>query len=85
MKTLVTTLTERGQVSVPSAIRKKLHLKPGQHLVWQAVGDSECRVIVEEANHKPRGARAMLGFGKQFRETKSTAEWMKELREGEEL
>jgi len=85
MKTLVTTLTERGQVSVPSAIRKKLHLKPGQHLVWQAMNDSECRVVVQEAEHKPRGARAMLGFGKQFGPQKSTAEWMKELREGEEL
>ena len=85
MKTLTTTLTERGQVSVPSAIRKKLHLKPGQHLIWQAVTESECRVVVEEAIRKPRGAKAMLGYAKTFRETKSTAEWMKELREGEEL
>ena len=85
MKTLTTTLTERGQVSVPSAIRKKMHLQPGQHLIWQAVTDSECRVVVEETARKPRGARAMLGYGKTFRETKSTAEWMKELREGEEL
>jgi len=85
MKTLTTTLTERGQVSVPSAIRKKLHLKPGQHLIWQAVTDSECRVVVEEATHKPRGARAMLGYGKRFGPQKSTAEWMKELREGEEV
>ncbi len=85
MKTLVTTLTERGQTSVPSAIRQKLHLKPGQHLTWQAVTDHECRVIVQEANHKPRGAKAMLGYGKRFGPQKSTAEWMKELREGEEL
>jgi len=84
MKTLTTTRMERGQVSVPSAIRKKMHLQPGQHLIWQAVTDSECRVVVV-ASHKPRGARAMLGYGKTFRETKSTAEWMKELREGEEL
>jgi len=85
MKTLTTTLTERGQVSVPSAIRKKLHLKPGQHLIWQAVTDSECRVVVEEQTRKPRGARAMLGYGKRFGPQKTTAEWMKELREGEEL
>lgn len=85
MKTLTTTLTERGQVSVPSAIRKKMHLKPGQHLIWQAVTDSECRVVVEETTRKPRGAKAMLGFGKQFGPQKTTEEWMKELREGEEL
>ncbi len=85
MKTLITTLTERGQVSVPSAIRKKMHLKPGQHLIWQAVTDSECRVVVEKASHKPRGARAMLGYGKRFGPQKSTDEWMKELREGEVL
>jgi hypothetical protein len=32
---------------------------------------------------EPRGAKAMLGFAKRFRPTRSTQEWMDELREGE--
>lgn len=31
----------------------------------------------------PKGAKAMLGFAATFRTTKTTAEWMEELREGE--
>ena len=82
MKTLVTTVTERGQVSVPAAIRKELHLEPGTKLVWQTVSDHECRV---ETQHEPDpvGAVAMRGYAKRFRKTRLTSDWMKELRNGE--
>lgn len=29
-----TTVTERGQISIPSLIRKKYHLKPGMGIEW---------------------------------------------------
>jgi hypothetical protein len=32
---------------------------------------------------KPQGAMAMLGFAKRFRPTRTTEEWMAELREAE--
>lgn len=32
--TYQTVLTERGQISVPSAIRKRYRLKPGMGLIW---------------------------------------------------
>jgi AbrB family looped-hinge helix DNA binding protein len=41
-----TKLTSQGQVSVPAAVRKALHLMPGSVLVWSQDGG---RVIVERA------------------------------------
>lgn len=29
-----TTITERGQISIPSTLRKKYHLKPGMGMMW---------------------------------------------------
>ena len=83
MKTHVTTLTERGQISIPADFRADLGLLPGQKLLWSASGDHALLLTVCETP-RPKGAMAMLGYAKTFRETKSTAEWMKELREGEE-
>ena len=41
-----TKLTSQGQVSVPAAVRKALHLMPGSVLVWSQDGE---RIIVERA------------------------------------
>ena len=46
MKNLQTKLTTQGQVSVPAAVRKHLHLIPGSVLVWTQEGD---HVVVERA------------------------------------
>ncbi len=79
----VTVVTDRGQVSIPAHLRRELSLSKGQRLVWEKVGDRELRVLVlEEA--VPRGPHAMLGFARRLhKEPKRTAEWMRELREGE--
>ncbi len=84
MNTRTTVVTERGQVSIPAAIRKELGLKPGQPLVWEKLSDRECLVRVPRKK-KPLGAKAMLGFAARFRGEKGrpTAEWMTELRAGE--
>ncbi len=84
MKAQTTVVTERGQVSIPAAIRKALGLKPGQRLVWEKLSDRECLVRVP-SKKKPLGAKAMLGFAARFRSEKgrSTAEWMADLRAGE--
>jgi AbrB family looped-hinge helix DNA binding protein len=78
----ITVITERGQVSIPAHIRKELALTKGQRLVWEKVGEHELRVIVLEAP-EPRGAEAMRGFARRFRETRETADWMRILREDE--
>ncbi|MDT8388894.1 MAG: AbrB/MazE/SpoVT family DNA-binding domain-containing protein [Lentisphaeria bacterium] len=83
MKTLTTTVTDRGQISIPAKIRKDLRLKPGARLIWREVSDHECLVTVQDESDSS-GAVAMLGFSKQFRETRRTDTWMAELREGDE-
>jgi AbrB family looped-hinge helix DNA binding protein len=82
MKTLITRVAERGQISIPASVRRSLGVRPGERLIWEASGDHECRVRrVEDAPIK--GAMAMRGFAGQFRETRPTDAWMRELREGE--
>ena len=86
MKGLLTTLTERGQVSVPASLRKQLKLEAGQRLMWERISDDECRVRI--VRHRKGGsAKAMLGFMKCFQTDPSlpagTTGWMKLLREGE--
>lgn len=79
-----TTITERGQVSIPAELRRDMHLTPGQTVIWEKVSATECRVIVPpvtEVKPDPIGA---LNFAKEHGlETMPTDEWMKILREGE--
>jgi AbrB family looped-hinge helix DNA binding protein len=82
MKTMITTVTERGQVSIPADVRKRMRLEPGRRLVWEAVSDSECRVRVSP-DVRAAGATAMLGYARRFRDVRRTADWMVELREGD--
>ena len=46
MQKISTKLSSQGQVSVPAAVRKLLHLMPGSVLVWAQEGD---RIVVERA------------------------------------
>lgn len=82
MPSKISVVTERGQVSIPSQLRKELSLAKGQRLLWEKVGEQEMRVTVLPET-EPRGALAMLGFAKKFRPSRRTRDWMKELREGE--
>jgi len=82
MKTMETLLTERGQTSIPAQVRRHMHLTPGTKLRWQEVSENECRLVVADSG-RGSGARAMLGYAKQFREARPTSEWMHELRDGE--
>ena len=84
MKTLVTKVTERGQISIPASVREYMNLRPGMALIWNTGSSpSSCTVTVVR-KRKRKGAMAMLGYAATFRETRPTEEWMKELREGEE-
>jgi AbrB family looped-hinge helix DNA binding protein len=84
MDTLTTVVTERGQISIPAKIRRRLKLKPGQKLRWQQVADNECRIFHDPSEDAP-GPVAMLGYARKFnpRDLRSTDDWMRELREGE--
>jgi AbrB family looped-hinge helix DNA binding protein len=77
------TLTERGQISIPASLRKSMNLKPGQKLRFTEISESEFRVTVYQ--EKPVGPVAVLGYARRLRPDgpRTTTSWMKELREGE--
>jgi AbrB family looped-hinge helix DNA binding protein len=77
------TLTERGQISVPASLRKAMKLRPGQQLKFAAISDHEFRVFT--MNDTPPGPIAMLGYARKLRSgpARRTSDWMRELREGE--
>lgn len=77
------TLSERGQISVPAKLRRQMNLRTGQRFFWERISDRELRVVIE-TNDKP-DVMAALGYARKLgRVPRSTADWMKELREGEE-
>jgi bifunctional DNA-binding transcriptional regulator/antitoxin component of YhaV-PrlF toxin-antitoxin module len=78
------TLTERGQISIPSSLRKSMKLRPGQSFRWQRISDREIRVFLETA--PAAGPLAALGYAKKLRAGpgRRTTSWMTELRAGEE-
>jgi AbrB family looped-hinge helix DNA binding protein len=77
------TLTERGQISVPAALRKAMNLRPGQRFRFEPVSDHEFRVIAE--NKTPPGPMSVLGYARKLRSgpARRTQDWMRELREGD--
>ncbi len=79
------TLTERGQISVPAALRKSMNLHPGQTLRWQRISDREMRVSVETPP-APAGPLSVLGYAQKLHRgpARRTASWMRELRAGEQ-
>lgn len=82
MGTNESTLTERGQISLPAALRRALRLKPGQKLRFEKVSDHEFRVFTPP--HEAPGPMSVLGYARRLRtESRRTAEWMKELRAGD--
>lgn len=81
---MVTKVTERGQISIPASLREYMELKPGTSLRWDKGNDRFSCVITIVQKPQRKGARAMLGYAATFSTPRTTAEWMKELREGEE-
>ena len=77
------TLTERGQISVPAALRKAMKLCTGQRLAFERISDREFRVLVK--HDAPAGPIAMLGYARKIRPGagRRTSDWMRELRDGE--
>jgi hypothetical protein len=58
-------------------------LHPGKKLHWEQVSDREIRVSLQE--DKPIGPLAVLGYARRItpKPARSTADWMREIREGE--
>ena len=80
-----TTITERGQVSIPAHLRREMNLEPGQMVLWEKVSATECRLVLEPRKVIKADPVAAIGFAKRHGlPTRATAEWMKILRGGEE-
>jgi AbrB family looped-hinge helix DNA binding protein len=81
MAEIATTLTDRGQVSMPASIRRELGLRPGQMLLWKQISADEVRVKIPRRGRGP----SMRGFMKKLLPDGplNTAGWMKILREAE--
>lgn len=77
------TLTERGQVSVPARLRKAMKLRPGQRFRWERVSDREMRVSIEP--EAVSGPMTVLGYARKLRPgpARRTSAWMRELRAGD--
>ena len=67
------TLTSKGQITVPKEIRDKLKLKTGQQLDFQ-IGD-DGRVVLHPRN---RDVRRLKGFFKAPRGTRATVRQINE-------
>jgi AbrB family looped-hinge helix DNA binding protein len=80
-----TTITERGQISIPAELRRDMNLKPGQTVLWEKVSAKECRLIIEPSpaiRPDPMGA---LNFAVEHGLPQHrTDEVLAELREGEQ-
>ncbi|NLL82613.1 MAG: AbrB/MazE/SpoVT family DNA-binding domain-containing protein [Lentisphaerae bacterium] len=85
MKTDVTVVTERGQISIPASVRKQMHIVPGTPIVWSVSDDCTCTITL--ARKLPvRGAKAMLGFAHTYMNNDlSSDQLLAELREGESV
>jgi bifunctional DNA-binding transcriptional regulator/antitoxin component of YhaV-PrlF toxin-antitoxin module len=85
MDDMTTTLTERGQTSVPAAIRKQAGLAPGQALRWEFVSEHELRVVIREVAITPPNSVSMIGFARRVNPglPPTTAAMLELLRAGE--
>jgi AbrB family looped-hinge helix DNA binding protein len=86
MKTLATKVTERGQASIPASIRESMGLLPGSILAWSIADGGKAILVMPMPPMRPRArsARDMIGYGRKFHAPRRTADWMRELRDGEE-
>ena len=61
-----------------------MQMTPGTNLLWnRGRNPYTCTITIVQTPQR-KGAKAMLGYASTFRKPRTTAEWMKELREGEQ-
>jgi hypothetical protein len=80
-----TGLTERGKISIPSALCHELNLSAGQTVLWEKVSVTECRLLIQNKHPIKANPAAAIGFAqRQGLPVRTSADWMRFLREGEE-
>jgi bifunctional DNA-binding transcriptional regulator/antitoxin component of YhaV-PrlF toxin-antitoxin module len=80
----ITKVSERGQTAIPARLRREHAVEAGMELVWDAISEDEWRVRIRRKPPAQPDPSSMRGFARRFRATRTTADWMAELREGED-
>ena len=75
----VSRVSERGQVSLPIAIRNALGLTPSSRIAWTLDAESGTATLSLVRTPRKGGAQAALGFAARFRKTRRTADWLKDI------
>jgi AbrB family looped-hinge helix DNA binding protein len=70
------TVTSKGQVTIPQAIRERLGIKPGQVLEFDEIAPIlQATKVIDEQRR-----RAVLGCARKQLAGKTTLEWIEEVR-----
>jgi len=79
-----TTITERGQISIPAELRREMKLEAGQTVTWERLSATECRLFIQPRSPVKPDPMAAIGFAQRHGLAGgTTAEWMKIIREGD--
>lgn len=62
---MVTTVTEKNTVTIPSEVGRKLGIKPGWRLDWQPV-EGRDEILVRVIPDRGEMARRLIGAGRRF-------------------
>lgn len=81
--TMITRLTERGQISMPVEIRNGLGIAAGCRVAWDYDTDTKSVSVSPVRDRPVGGARAALGFARRFRDLRASADvWLAEVEKG---
>ncbi len=62
---MVTTVTEKNTVTIPSEVGRKLGIRPGWRLDWQPV-EGRDEILVRVIPDRGEMARRLIGAGRRF-------------------
>ena len=78
LQTVISTISEANQTAVPSLIRKKLDLEPGDKLLWELESGSKS---VKLTPAPKQWGKYMRGLGKQVWKNTDTESYIHKLRQ----
>lgn len=62
---MTTTVTQKNMVTIPAEVARKMGIKPGSRLDWQAVEGTD-EILVRVIPDRGELARRLLGTGRKF-------------------